>query len=315
MNEIKEKFILSLNLKNFSEKPAGFNFECPFCNEGHSIGKKTRSWLLKNRDYQFFCHNEQLGKTFKNFLRELDGTLYERYLEEIKQDKLTIHKKRIEKNLIPSKDRLIKYRWNFDSTIFKPLTKSAIEYLEKRKIPKKYYKELKYVKEYKHFRDMIIFPLINNKKGIYGFQGRGLTEKVFKTWSPPDNPKIWNYFNIDNDIPVKITESIIDAMFIKNSISMMGSDIGQEYLCKIKSPIFVFDNDATGMKKTKRYLNKGFKVFIYPSELDRFKDLNEIVVRGGYSVKKLNHLIDSNIYEGSKGKSYLLLKTSKRKYK
>ena len=67
--------------------------------------------------------------------------------------------------------------------------------------------------------------------------------------------------------------------------------------------IFVLDNqwvDNTSKKKTKCLLNAGKKVFIWPSEYKKFKDLNDICIQ--YKLDEFPYkFILKNTYSGMTG--------------
>jgi hypothetical protein len=146
------------------------------------------------------------------------------------------------------------------------------------------------------FSDMLIFPFYyKNTNWVYGFQGRNIFEKFFYIFLPPNNYKIYNYYNIDKTKPVYICEAIIDSLFVPNSIGLLGSDISKTLLENI-NPIFVFDNDETGYKKVIKYLELGFKCVIWPKEIIE-KDINEMVMN---RIDPLP-IINNNIFTGKLG--------------
>ena len=311
---LKEKYldrlVAMLDVATAKSSDDGYlNFTCPYCNEGKSYGKKRRAYILKNEEYRFYCHNCNEGKDFKWFLKDQDETLFRQYFTENRSTLLNeflktdnIKKKKVEEE---------------DTTVYMEFDKSyvpvinigvAIDYLKKRKIPKKYWDDIWwYINPQQDvnsdfyqkmpYENSIIFPFRKNGR-IYGFSSRSIKGKFFHIHLAHDkNNKIFNYYTVNKLLDVYIFESITDSFFMENSISLNGATASKKLLSEYKSPIFVFDNDKTGIEKAKKKVEDGHKVFIMPSELKRFKDVNELVVAGvtPYKIKKL---IISNTYSG-----------------
>lgn len=182
----------------------------------------------------------------------------------------------------------------------------ALKYLTNRGIEYSYdfgewyfgYQDLKIgTKTYK-ITDSIVIPLYY-KDEMYGFYSRNIFDKTFSTYMHDSNVgyKIFNWFNVDKDEKVYIFEGIFDSLSIgsKNIIALMGAKIPNERLDELKKPVFVLDNDRTGILNSIEYARKGHYVYIQPSEYTE-KDMNELM---------LNHpdldvlkLINDNLYTG-----------------
>jgi len=109
--------------------------------------------------------------------------------------------------------------------------------------------------------------------------------------------KIWNWFNIDKSKPVYIFEGIFDALSLgyNNVIAAIGATIPIERIKELKEPIFVSDNDKTGVLNSIKYSNLGHKVYIQPSKY-REKDLNQLKLNNrGLDLKKI---VDENLFSG-----------------
>jgi len=287
------------------------NFTCPYCNEGKSQGKKRRGYILKKENYRFWCHNCNVGKDFKWFLKDMDETLFRQYFTENRTQML-------DEFLKPTKIAKKKKEEEEDTTVYMDFDRNyvkatsigvAVDYLKKRKIPKKYWDDIWWYiqpkpksdeawEEYKQpYGNSIIFPLRKNNK-IYGFSSRNIENKFFHIHLAHDkNIKIFNYYNVNRLLDVYIFESIIDSFFMENSISLNGATASKKLINEFKNPIFVYDNDKTGIEKAKKKVEDGRKVFIMPKELRRFKDMNELIMAGvtPYKIKKL---IIANTFSG-----------------
>jgi DNA primase len=194
--------------------------------------------------------------------------------------------------------------------LFLPLENSSegLEYLSKRLI--KYNSET-FGEWFYGFQDLIIddilykitgsiiIPLYNEDKEIYGFYSRSTSSKNFITYNHQDNIgfKVWNWFNIDKELPVYIFEGIFDAISSgkKNIIALLGAKLPDERLKELKNPVFCLDNDKTGFKNSIYYAEQGCNVYIQPDEFFE-KDLNEI--KKNNPSLDISKLISDNLYSG-----------------
>jgi Zn ribbon nucleic-acid-binding protein len=145
----------------------------------------------------------------------------------------------------------------------------------------------------------IVIPLYNEEKQLYGFYSRSIATKNFITYNHQDNIgfKVWNWFNIDKELPVYIFEGIFDAFSSgkKNIIALLGAKLPDERLKELKNPVFCLDNDKTGFKNSIYYAEQGCSVYIQPDEIFE-KDLNEI--KKNYPDLNISKLISDNLYSG-----------------
>lgn len=171
--------------------------------------------------------------------------------------------------------------------------RSVLEYLEKRRINKKYIPSMGYVyRQGSEYDKRLIIPFFEDGFLVY-FVARDTTEKSFLRYKNP--PKIDTkefVLNIDdiNDELV-ICEGTLDALsFHEDQVAtaMCSGDLGVKQIQKIinKSPrkiIYVPDQDETGMKKMDKNISE--LLYFYPPSLELdihvfnipkpFKDFNE----------------------------------------
>ena len=186
----------------------------------------------------------------------------------------------------------------------------ALEYIKSRGLeysPEKYgeffygTQELDIDNNLYKIKNNIIIPLytdIKDSSSMYGFYARNISEKFFCTFMQDINIgyKIWNYFNIDNTKEVYIFEGIFDAIAsgLDNVIALMGAKLPEDRLKEINNPVFVLDNDRTGLLNSIEYARKGCQVYIqnkYPQ-----KDINSLMQENpDLDVTKF---IKSNLYKG-----------------
>lgn len=309
-------YIFDLNLNNLDEKVDGkWNATCPLCDDAEKSELSKRLWFLpKDDSYVVFCFNSgceaDKGISFYNFLEIRDKELFENFKTETRKDSFNdiVYNKQKRRK---SYKKEITFDILNDNTKFHPglskksyesiiCNKEAIEYCKNRKIPEEIYKKFYWCYNKKSkFYNKLVMPLYrNNDNKIYGFVARSLTNKRFLvSFTSELNVRLYNIYNIDNERPVYILESMIDAYNVDNSIAMLTATIPDHILCEIKKPIFCFDNDSTGLSKSLEYSKKGYKVILFPDSF-KYKDINEAMCDGDLDKEDINRLLISNTYQG-----------------
>jgi hypothetical protein len=194
--------------------------------------------------------------------------------------------------------------------LLKDVTESleTLEYLWGRKID---YDPRNFGKWYFGYQDLeidgtlykitnsVVIPLYDDAQRMYGFYSRSIKYKNFITYMHENNfgYKIWNWFNIDKELPVYIFEGIFDAISSgkKNIIALMGAKIPEERLKELKNPVFCLDNDKTGWQNGVYYSSLGYNIFIQP-DLYIEKDMNNILQN--HPELNISQMINDNIYTG-----------------
>lgn len=144
----------------------------------------------------------------------------------------------------------------------------------------------------------LIIPLYYGDE-MYGFYSRNIHSKEFFTYMPEQNVgyKIAFWFQIDKEKETYVFEGIFDCLSMKedNVIALMGAKIPEERLKELKKPIFVLDNDKTGILNSIEYAKKGYTVYIQPNEY-REKDMNELMLNN--PELDISKMIKENLYSG-----------------
>lgn len=294
---------IGFSLTRLVETSEHYNFECPFCHEGNSAGKKRRAFVWKKHDYKFTCYNCPTSMKFTSFLWNFDKSLYYQFKEESAENRFNDTTKNFGRS--KTKPKPVEIR-QLDSSDFEELGKKFLDkmtvldggddaslYLKLRKVPEETISRLRLIDN-----DTIVFPFWTKNYGsIYGFQSRQIFDKRFHIeLQKPDYPKIWNLFNVDLDKPVYIFEGFFDSIVIDNSIALNGADISPVHLKQIKRPVFVLDNDRTGLIKAKKYSGQGHEIFVYPDNFE-YKDFNEFYLNSGMSRAQIENFIVKNVKE------------------
>jgi transcription elongation factor Elf1 len=325
MSLIDTKYIglVSVKLQKFSKKKVGlYNFRCPYCGDSQKHKNKTRGYLyqLKN-DHNFKCHNCGVSRTFTNFLKDIDPAIYDQYVFERYKVGATG-----KGSNTPNPESIKFEKPNFSKKDFDlpkiselNITHPARKFLEKRKIPIKYFQNLYFAENFKEwtntqkhtFDDLgndeprIIIPLKDSNE-IFGFQGRSINPKTKLKYVTiilnEEQPKIYGLDKINFNKTVYIVEGPFDSMFIDNCIAMVGADIDKEFFNNKKETNFVviYDNEKRNKQivdRIEKAIELKFPIVIWPDSIKE-KDINDMVL-SGLNVKSV---IESNTYSGLEAK-------------
>ena len=199
-----------------------------------------------------------------------------------------------------------------------PVVKDALNFIKARRLdtalnkPKALWLSLT---DYTH-KNRVVFPFYSPNGGakVEFYQSRALYKKdedIAKYLSKTNSDK--GIFNIDKVVPeieyIFLQEGPIDAMFLRNSVALAGINPTDSQIERLNSLfpmhtlVYVLDNqwvDRTSYKVTKELLEKGEKVFLWPTGLDKFKDINDLCVHIKQDELKWEFVI-KHTYEGIKG--------------
>lgn len=300
------EFAVGSNIK--TRNASDISAFCPICGDSKR-GNKARLHLYESGTVtNVNCFNGGCpveNKTMYSFLRDFYPNLLENYKREMFQSnisKLSNEYENVFSEIEKAKPKDLQ-TLRLDK-LFEPLNDDCLEFLNKRGIkydPKKYgnwyYSKvsIQLGEEYLGVRNSIIIPLYFENR-IYGFYSRRLDKKQFFTYIHTNvGYKVWNLFNVDLDKPVYIFEGIFDAIAsgLDNVVACMGAKINQERLDEMKQPIFVLDNDKTGLLNSLKYSKGGYPVYVQPSEYPE-KDMNDFAMVHGCGAS----VIKDNIFSG-----------------
>jgi hypothetical protein len=320
MNFVDQKYIglVSSRLEKFKQVKTGlYNFRCIYCGDSQKNKNKTRGYIYgyKN-DHNYKCHNCGVSKSFTNFLKDIDSSLYDQYvMERYKNGSTGKGSNTPEPKFTIEKPKFTKKAFDLPSIAELNKEHSARIYLENRKIPQDFLSKLFYCEKFKQWTNeqketfestkydepRIIIPLINNGE-IFGFQGRSLSKKPkvkYITIILDENqPKIYGLDRIDWNKTVYVVEGPFDSMFINNSIAMVGADIDKMFFITNFETNFVmvYDNEKRNKEMTARLeksIEMKFPVVIWPKDLKE-KDINDIVLSG----QDVESMLKLNTYQG-----------------
>lgn len=310
----KRFFLLAIGNAERRETDNDIAVRCPICGDSRTKRSSKRLHIYHKNGKDFVnCFNSGCpaeNKTMYSFLRDFYPSLFEQFKRENFSNQLqqlasgedvfaSLKQKEEPKKQIITHHDLTPYLKDISEV------PEALQYLKNRLCD---YNENKYGKWYFGYQDLqigdtlykitnsIIIPLYEDGK-MYGFYSRNIYKKDFYTYNPECNIgyKIWNWFNVDKEQPVFIYEGIFDAISggLPNSIALMGAKLPDDRLQELKRPVFVLDNDRTGLKNSLMYCNKA-EVYIQPNKYPE-KDMNELKKNHNIDIPKM---ITSNLFSG-----------------
>jgi hypothetical protein len=305
LNNIPRNYCLHMFLK-YAEKPhkVGNHYEggCPICREGKSWGKKQRLRYFPEENY-FFCHNEQRGWNPYQWMTSVTNWCYDELLSNVIafSGEDFLEKVSLEQTFAVTNEQPELPNDSFDLTDPRqvqyytdshPIVSTALDYIRDRRLLTavntcgKFYLSLGDVA----FRNRLIIPYYNNGKIEYfttrTLQSNDPRPKYFGKFA--DKP-IFNLRTVDSSIPYYFCfEGPIDSMFCRNALSITGvhmSDFQANQLrCydMMMDRIWVLDNqrlDKTARDRTiKLATETKDKVFVWPPQLQKYKDFNQLAV-------------------------------------
>lgn len=285
---------------------------CPVCGDSRTHKNKKRLHLyIKNNVTNVNCFNGDCSvhnKTMYSFLRDFYPNLLPQYKRENFNTTIeSLANGDVFKNVSVEKEKA-----DIDTFDLSPFmndietSQDALNYLQRRgynyngEFGKWYfgYQDLIIDETRYSIKDSIVIPLYYHDE-MYGFYSRKIHEKMFYTYMKDTNIgyKIWNWFGVNKNEPVYIFEGIFDAISsgLKNSISALGAKIPDERIKELKHPVFVLDNDKTGLKNSLEYARRGYNVYVQPNDLEE-KDMNELYMN--HKDLNVSSIIQDNLFAG-----------------
>lgn len=312
----KYVYLLSSSLRNFKKKGRNlYNFSCCYCGDSKVDSRKARGYLYENDKgtLSYKCHNCGVTHTFDSFLKFLNPELYKQFrFERFKNRKQNIQI--VEKPKIVEKNNFI-----LDGIIDKvELHENALDYLNKRKIPKDKFDELYYTNDinklksiFKNYDDKnfvkeprIVLPVYSINNSLIGVITRSLLLdpklRYINLRFNSDDPFVFNLNKVNMSQPKFILEGAFDSFFVDNSIAIDGADFikAEKYINK-EQDVLIFDNNPMNrelIKQIDKMVNLGYNIMIWPNNIKE-KDINEMI-QSGYTKNDVIKIIKNNVFNG-----------------
>ncbi len=282
-----------------------FNSECPVCNEGHSSGRKRRLFYYGDEHY-FYCFNCTQSWTEWSWIQSVARKSYGQIIQDLKEgDFAEDLLKRVENYrqdeytpadipVIPpdsvdvmQPEQVAYYKG--DDAKYSVLME-AVEVCKDRRLftaiqkPKSLYVSF----DDPVHKNRLIIPFYDFNGKIASYQSRLLfttAEYSPKYLTKFGNKSLYGENLVNPAIPyLFLFEGPIDAMFVQNGLGMGGTSLTSDQQnfvnrCLGMEKIHCFDNDKDNDQMKKRIdkvIQSGEKVFFWPREFSKYKDVNEI---------------------------------------
>lgn len=309
--------VLSLYFKdstNPKKSQYTYNFRCNVCGDSKKSKKKKRGNIyLKDSKLLYYCFNCNYSASVEYWLKSYFPDSYNSYLTEFLQlnnFKLIDTSANIE---IVNKTTEIedKSHLKYFKSIIKhksELADKAIEYCTNRRINKEVWKKW-YVAIDGFYKNRLIIPFYNKNNKIYYWQGRTLYNQEPKYLNRLVDKPIYNIDHINKELPVIVTEGVIDANFINNSISVLSKSwsIDIDNQLKELECYYWLDNDLAGKEKSIELLKDGRHVFLWSKFVKDYgilrsvKDVNDAYIylnrNSNFKFEELYKYFTNNQYD------------------
>lgn len=314
-------------------QPYMARFRCPVCGDSKQNKFKTRGHFYEYKgSINVKCFNCSYSSGLGNFLKNINPTLYSEYrIETLKEAGKTEEPVAFKAELDKFSSRRIDH---FEP--FKELKKisqlspnhPAKKYIIGRKIPPNTHYRIYYSHTYcawvnqiipdkfsekalAHDEPRIVFPFIDSRGYVFGMTGRSLNKESRVRYSTiifdDTKDKIFGAESIDRSKPVYVVEGPIDSLFLSNCVAMAGSDVKLQNIANCDRLIVVYDNEPRNgeiVKKIHKAIENGYRVCIWPDHIEQ-KDINDMILVGGYDGSSVQAIIDQNTFQGLAAKMRL----------
>jgi len=296
--ELAIKNVLNAYFENVTYNGVEYNFRCNVCGDGSKKFNKRGHIYTNGESWHYYCFNGDCHGNYpaEYWLKDFFPLEYEDVLRDYARLKMTNSKKKeVIIDNYKFKSSKIKFKIvdeiDFDEkkevSHFRPLTNypKLLQYCAGRLIPEEEYSRWYYC-EKGFYRNRIIIPFFNNMNSIYYYQGRDLKPKSkckYLSRVGKELNCIYNYYNVDIDLPVPIIEGPIDSIFTENSVAITGLKDKTDLLNKFKYKRYLFDNDKSGKMKSLQLLLGGQYIFNWKMFLTKYpcvkdvKDVNDFI--------------------------------------
>lgn len=274
----------------------------------------------------FKCFNGCKSTPFNAFVKNNYPALYSEYKLDILREKTGSTSKKVESDNINTStivndqaDTIVRYDISIDTL---SEDHEARKYIQERKIPEVAFSRILYTDNFQDWvmnvlkatkysgnrlpdDKRILLPLKDRKGNIFGVQGRSLdpnSKARYITVKKHDKyPKIFGLENIDDTKPILSVEGPIDSLFLPNCIAFCGGDVNVPINVPPENVYVILDNEPRSKDTVIRMRNaiqKGYNVMFW-NVPTQFKDINDMIKKGGYSVRDILKMIKHDSRRGA----------------
>lgn len=322
-------------------RPFKMNMRCPVCGDSRKNKFAARGWIYegttgKTRGVLLFdcfnCNNDGRGAIgFQLFLKENYRSLYDQY----RMEKFKNEPKREPKEQqpapelpVPAKPEAEVQRYNYQIIPDLEDGHPVKRYIQNRCIPEDKQHLLGFTLNWKSLCNQIrpdsfsekslyfeqprlVIPIFD-KTGLIGVQGRALRKQDqprYQTIKVDDQyTKLYGTERVNESKPVVFVEGPIDSLFVDNGVAIAGGFMALEITPYQGNRIWALDNEPRAkdtLQRQMKLIGAGERVTIWdrlPEYLACYKDINDMIQKGGATVEFINEYIHANTVSGLQAK-------------
>ncbi len=324
---VVQKFYQYVKKPTYNRASDNYQGSCCLCSD--SVGKKRRCYYLPKKDL-IYCFNCSYSHRPIKWIQEVTKDTREEILKEAESFDILptdffTESKTPKKEKVPSLPHdSINLFDPFQVKYYKDnaVVRDALRLIKHRRIdtavnrPQTLWVSLTDIIH----KERLIIPFYDITDDIIFYQSRTIYEKedTAKYLSKSGGDRsLYNINHICSDIEyIFVCEGPIDAFFIQNGTCTCGISEGdgamftalqqrQRNMFKFHKVVWVFDSqycDKTSNQKTKKLLDAGESVFIWPEELgQKYKDINEYCIDNALNEFDLQMIL-ANTFSGKDAK-------------
>jgi len=322
--------MVSPQLQRFKRKSANlYNCRCPLCGDSKRNKTKARGYFfVEKNQFYYKCHNCGVCLGLANFLKAVAPHLHKEYVVERymtgndRKNTPTPAFKFTKPKFKSVADELQK----LVSLTKLPKNHPAVQFAIKRQFPKSAFLRLYYTDDFAAWAKLLdskredlvesdarlVIPFFNREGQLYAAQGRSLDPTnrlryITCVADREDGLSDRRWFGLerhDTDKPTIIVEGPLDALFLDNTIAMVGAGAFKYLPVGVdkETTIIAYDNEPRNKEICKymhTMLHRGYRVCVWPERLVG-KDINDIIL-AGTDHRTLHRIISENAVSGLAG--------------
>lgn len=335
--DLKYLHFLQPKLPGFTrKKDRVFVCRCPLCGDSRTNQRKMRGYIYAWKDdLRYKCHNCDASHFFGDFLKMLDPYLYEQYRLEVFKEKYGSSNTRGSRQPDPeppvqdTQERLANLKsieTIFHSICVKlsdlPASNAAVQYCEKRKIPKSAHERLYYIDDTQKLLQLVpdlqlkfsekrlVLPFFDKAGNLVGMTCRSLdpnTKLRYLTIKLTDVAQVFGMDTVDPTKTIYVVEGPIDSLFLPNAIAVTGTGFGKvdivlkELNIAADQVVVIIDNQPRNKEVVKilqRVIERGFNVVIWDIDDSKGKDINALIQDANMTPQEVLSIIKRCVCRG-----------------
>lgn len=304
---------------------------CPVCGDSRTNPRKARFYFIQFKDiFVVKCHKCGYSGSFGKFLELMFSHYVPEYKLDLFKESSSASVKLKKPEPVKPKIEPVIVLDNSVSIANLPKGHEALKYVLERKIPEDRYDDIGYTENFSQWVSdasgmnkykrlptdkRILFELRDSSGKLFGVQGRSIDKnetglRYITIKFNDEMPKLFGLDLVNTNQPIIVTEGPIDSLFLPNAISICGGDVSMS-LERFKGCdlTVVLDNEPRSKDTVHRMevaIAMGYNVCVWKID-PKFKDANDMLLRGGLSKEAIHEHILKNSYSGAKAIASLMM--------